>query len=74
MIKLLFSDSDEEKVKRWKSNIVWVTVGIFVMQLAFSVWNTLLLRDANAVIGSMAGWQLWVNIFSPIVNLLQLVA
>ncbi len=74
MIKLLFSTADEEKVKRWRNNIVWVTVGIFVMQLAFSIWNTLLLRDSNAVIGSMAGWQLWVNIFSPIVGLLQLLA
>ncbi len=74
IIRLLFSSSDEEAVKKWRSSIIWVSIGIFVMQIAFSVWNVLLIRDTNAGIGSMLGWHIWVNIFSPIVGLMQLLA
>ncbi len=74
IIKLLFSSADEEHVKKWRNNIVWVTVGIFFMQIAFSVWNVMNIRDSNGVIGSMLGWQIWVYIFSPIVGLLQMLA
>lgn len=45
VIKLLFSSSDEEEVKKWKRNIVWVSIGIFMMQIAFSVWKTLILTN-----------------------------
>ena len=45
VIKLLFSSSDEEEVKKWKRNIIWVSIGIFVMQIAFSVWKTLILTN-----------------------------
>jgi hypothetical protein len=74
VMKLLFSSADEEATKKWRANIIWVSVGIFVMQIAFAAWNTLLLSDPSARIGSMAGWQIWVNIFSPIVGLLQILA
>jgi hypothetical protein len=46
IINLLFSSNDEESVKKWKSNIIWVTVGIFVMQMASSIWRTLILENA----------------------------
>jgi len=46
-MKLLFSAGGDEDVKKWKSNIIWVSVGILVMQLAFSFWNVLLIRDAT---------------------------
>lgn len=74
VVKLLFLAGDEESTKKWRSNIIWVSVGILVMQIAFSIWNTLIMRDTGSVIGSMLGWQMWVNIFSPIVNFLQLLA
>ena len=74
IIKLLFSSNDEESVKKWKSNIIWTSIGIFVMQIAFSVWNTLILRNDSDKIGSSLGWEFWINIFSPIVNLLQMLA
>ncbi len=74
VIKLLFSSSDEENVKKWKANIIWTSVGIFFMQIAFSVWNTLILRNSSDRFGSALGWEFWVNIFSPIVNLLQMLA
>jgi hypothetical protein len=74
VIKLLFSAGDEESVKKWRANIIWISVGIFVMQIAFSVWNTLLLKNTGANIGASLGWEFWVNVFSPIVNLLQMLA
>lgn len=74
VLKLLFGGWDEEKIKKWKSNIIYVSVGIFVMQLAFSVWNSLLINDPNAGISSILWWQMWVNIFSPLVSMLQVLA
>jgi hypothetical protein len=74
VIKLLFSSNDEESVKKWKSNIIWTSIGIFVMQISFSVWNTLILKSDADRIGSALGWEFWINIFSPIVNLLQMLA
>ncbi|MBX9809556.1 hypothetical protein K2X92_04175 [Candidatus Gracilibacteria bacterium] len=74
VLKLLFSSSDEENVKKWRNNIIWTSVGIFVMQIAFSVWNTLILRSDSDIIGSSFGWDFWINIFAPIVNLLQMLA
>jgi Type IV secretion system pilin len=47
VIKLLFSPNSEEDVKKWRNSIIWVSVGIFVMQIAFSAWSTLLLRDVS---------------------------
>ncbi len=47
IIKLLFSPNDEENVKKWRNSIIWVSVGIFVMQIAFSAWSALLIRDVT---------------------------
>jgi hypothetical protein len=57
-----------------EKSIIWVSVGIFVMQIAFSVWSTLILKNAGEVLGSGLGWQFWINIFAPIVDLLQMLA
>jgi hypothetical protein len=74
VIRLLFSSNDEEETKKWKKSIIWISVGIFVMQIAFSVWNTLILKTTWDIVGASLGWEFWVNIFSPIVNLLQMLA
>jgi hypothetical protein len=47
VVKLLFSPNSEEDVKKWRNSIIWVSVGIFVMQIAFSAWSALLLRDVS---------------------------
>ena len=44
------------------------------MQIAFSVWDALILTSASDVVGSSFGWDFWVKIFAPIVNLLQMLA
>ena len=74
IIKLLFSPGDDEAVKKWKSNIIWVSVGIFVMQSAFSFWNLMIIKDPTVYIWSSLGFQLWQNLFAPIVRLLQMLA
>ena len=74
IINLLFSSNDEESVKKWKSNIIWVTVGIFVMQMASSIWRTLILENAWGGIDTKLWWTIWLQIFSPIVWILQLLA
>lgn len=51
-MKLLFAAGDEEKVKKWKNNIIWVSIGIFFMQISYSIWYTLAFRDASQKIDS----------------------
>lgn len=74
VIRLLFSPNDEESVKKWKNNIIWVSVGIFVMQIAFSVWKTMIIQDIGTNIDAKLGWAIWLQVFSPIVGILQLLA
>jgi Type IV secretion system pilin len=74
VIKLLFSPNDEENVKKWRSSIIWVTVGIFLMQIVFSVWSALILQDTSSGIDGSLGWVIWERILGPIVGILQLLA
>lgn len=71
VLKLLFSGAGDEDVKKWKNNIIWVSVGVFVMQIAFSAWNTFLILDTASSLGSELGWRIWTNVFSPLVSILQ---
>jgi hypothetical protein len=72
--KLLFSSGDEEAAKKWRRNIIWVSVGIFVMQIWYSVWRTLYLKDTMTHVDGKLGWLFWVNIFEPIVNVMLVLA
>lgn len=74
ILKLLFSSASDEDVKKWRSNIIWVSVGIFLMQIAFSVWNTLIIKNTYESVGSVLGYSFWINVFSPIVGLIQMLA
>ncbi len=74
VLKLLFSWWDEEDVKKWRRNIIWTSVGIVVMQIATAVWRTLYLTDESQRVDGRLGWQFWINIFEPLVNLLTLLA
>lgn len=46
IIKLLFRSGEEEDMKKWRHNIIYVSVGIFVMQIGYSVWRTLYLNTS----------------------------
>lgn len=76
VLKLLFSWGDEEAQKKWKNNIIWVSVWIFIMQISYSVWSTLFLKTwSNAFdINGHLAWTFWINIFEPIVKIMLLLA
>lgn len=74
VIKLLFSSNDEEHVKKWRSSIIWVTVGIFFMQMTFSIWRALILPDESSGINGSLGWTIWESVLGPIVSILQFLA
>lgn len=74
VLKILFSEASENDVEKWKSNIVWTTVGIFLMQIAYSIWTTMLSGGGGSGFSSMLAWDFWNNIIAPIVQLLQFLA
>lgn len=73
VIKLLFSGWDEESVKKWRSNIIWVSVGIIVMQIVFSAWNVLIIKDPTPI-GSRFAYQIYTSILVPMISLIQMLA
>lgn len=74
VLKLLFSDASDAEVKKWRYNIVWVTAGIFVMQITYSVWSILFVRTTSNAIPSSVAWNLWTSIADPIIGILQFLA
>ncbi len=76
IIKLLFRSGEEDDLKKWRNNIIYVSVGIFVMQIGFSVWKTLYLDTSYTwlFVDGRVGWLLWANILEPIVGVLLVMA
>lgn len=76
VIKLLFSDASDDDVKKWKNNIFWVAIGVFFLQISYSIWMNGVQLSANGTnpINAMAGWAFWSNIIEPIIGLLQYLA
>lgn len=76
VIKLLFSDASDEDVKKWKNNIFWTAIGIFFLQISYSIWRTGV--DVGAAggnpINAALSWKFWNNIIGPIIALLQYLA
>jgi len=58
-LKLIFAWNTEEAIWDFKKWIIWITVGIIVMQLAFWITTVLFDRWVSA--------RLWVNLFDTIV-------
>lgn len=44
------------------------------MQIAFGVWNTMIIRTTTGQVNARLGYDIWMNIFQPLVNLLQMLA
>ena len=76
IVKLLFRSGEEEDLKKWRHNIIYVSVGIFIMQIGFSVWKTLYLDTTytGLFIDGRVGWLFWANILEPIVNIMFVLA
>lgn len=74
VMKLLFSPGSEESVKKWRSNIIWVSVGVILMQMAYSFWNVLILKSDETELGSRFGWDFFLQIFQPIIGIMLMLA
>lgn len=74
VMKLLFSPGSDEDVKKWRSNILWVSVGVIFMQFAYSFWSTLILKSDEAKFGSRFGWDFFLQIFQPIIGIMLMLA
>ena len=74
VLKLLFADGSDDSVQKWKQNIIWTSAGIFFMQIAFSIWNTLLITDNTTTLGAVLSWQFWNAVLAPVVSLMQFMA
>ncbi len=66
-IKLIISSNSEEEWANWKKGVIWITIGIIFMQMAYSI--TLLLFD-QGVSGNLAV-DLMKSVVMPLVLLLQ---
>lgn len=75
VIKLFFSEASDDDVKKWKNSIVWTSIGIVFMQMAFGMWQTAMSLGGTNYgtnpITAAAAWEFWHKIFAPIVGLLQ---
>ncbi len=70
VIRLIFSESSEEDVQKFKKWLLWITIGIVIMQLAFSFVSVLYDRWFGESLGS----NLITNIVNPMITLLETLA
>jgi len=68
--KLIVSNNTEEELWKFKKGIIWITVWLIVMQLAFTF--TRLIFDKR--IGETLAFSLMQNLIEPIINLLMTLA
>ncbi len=78
VIKLFFSDASDDDAKKWKNSIVWTSIGIIFMQMAFPIWQTAMNIEGTQYgqnpLNAATAWVFWSNIISPVVLLLQFLA
>lgn len=69
-LKLIFSSNTDEELGKFKKGIIWITVGLIVMQIAFAFVETVFDRWVSA--------RLWAsiveNLVAPMIALLQTLA
>jgi hypothetical protein len=69
-LRLILSSNTEEEVENFKKGIVWITIGIIVMQMAFAFTKILFDRD----IGEWLAISLVENLIQPLIYLLETLA
>lgn len=69
-LRLILASNAEEEVENFKKGIIWITIGIIVMQIAYSL--TLLLFDQG--VSAQLGASLLQNVVYPLLELLQTLA
>jgi Type IV secretion system pilin len=70
VIKLIFSNGTEEDVKKWRWGIIWASLGIIVMQIAYVLISTLFDKKITGV----TAFDFLDKIIYPFVRLLELLA
>ncbi len=69
-IKLIFAGNTEEELGNFKKWIIWITIGLIVMQIAFVYTQILFDQWVSASLGAT----LIQNLVLPLVNLIQTLA
>lgn len=69
-LKLILASNTEEEVGKFKKGIVWITVGIIVMQMAFSFTKIIFDRG----VGETVAFSLIENLIGPLIALLETLA
>lgn len=70
VIKLIFSQGSEEDVKKWRMGIVYASIGIIVMQIAYVLISTLYDTPVNGV----TAMDFLDKIVYPFIRMLELLA
>lgn len=70
VFRILLSAGGEEDVKKWKTSIIWTSLGIVVMQSAYSFVNVLYDKNVNG----QTALDFSDMILYPFIHLLQVLA
>lgn len=70
VLKLLFWDNSDEDATKFKKGIIWITVWLMVMQMAYAFTLTLYAKN---IWESLAFW-LIDNIINPLIGLMEVLA
>ena len=73
ILKLFFSDMSDESRKTWRKSLVWVTVGLIIMELAITVWGVMFTSDLMTSPGKAAA-NIYLRVINVLVQILQLFA
>ncbi|MDD3302806.1 MAG: hypothetical protein PHN31_04555 [Candidatus Gracilibacteria bacterium] len=68
-IRFLVSGSSDEAFGKYKKGIIWITIGIVVMQLSYSFVVTIFDRSLSSFASNFIG-----NIIEPLINLISTLA
>lgn len=71
VFNVLTSENTEEEVSKFKKWIIWISIWIFVMQIAYSFVQTLS-RFNSWLIGQSLWWELYKNVIDPIVRIIEM--
>jgi hypothetical protein len=70
VLRLLFSPWTDDDIKKWKTWIMWTTIGIILMQTAFVIVSVLFNKDIGAGLAS----SFLDAVIRPIIRLLEMCA
>lgn len=70
VIKLVFSNGSEEDVKKWRTGIIYASLGIVVMQIAYVLISTLFDKQVSGV----TAFDFLDKVIYPFIRMLELLA